>query len=464
MVEAYADLISRKTVAFEPRGLDRVPELHAGMFPHQRAVTEFLLRQGCGAAFLDTGLGKTFVALEWGRVIVETTNRPVLMLAPLAVSPQHEREAAARGIDAKAIREPSEIFGPCIYITNYERLARFDPSVFGGVILDESSILKSFTGSTTRALMAAFAATPYRLACTATPAPNDHMELGQHAQFLGVMDSNEMLSRWFISDQTQMGRYRLKSAAARPFWSWVASWARCISKPSDVRFSDEGFVLPPLDTHRHVIAADRSVSAGEEKGGQARLFRIPQTSSTSIHAEKRLTVGARADAITAVVAGEPDEPWIIWCDTDYEADALTARIPGAVEVRGSMRPEEKEARLEAFSAGQSRILITKPSIAGYGLNWQHCARMAFVGLSFSYESYYQAVRRCWRFGQKRTVHVHVAMADTERAIWDVVARKADDHDTMKAAMAEAMRRAVVESRVFETYAPNKRARLPAFML
>lgn len=459
---AYLDLIAQKQVAFAPRGFDP-PSLHPALKPHQAHCVDFAIRAGCAALFLDTGLGKTLCALDWGRAVVERTNRPVLMLAPLAVAKQHEREAERWGVDAKSIREPGEMGGARVYVTNYDRLDRFDPANFAGVVLDESSILKSFTGATTRALIQSFAATPYRLACTATPAPNDHMELGQHSAFLGVMEAPEMLSRWFIADQTEMGRYRLKKPAVTHFWDWVASWARCVSKPSDLGFDDAGYDLPPLELIRHEVAADRSVDAGAEKDGQTRLFRMPEASATSIHREKRLTVAARADVVAALVAAEPSEPWVIWCDTDYEADALTDRIPDAVEVRGSMRPDVKEERLEAFGLGRARVLVSKPSICGFGLNWQHCARMGFVGLSFSYESFYQAIRRCWRFGQTRPVHVHVAMADTERAIWDVVSRKSGDHGAMKSAMAAAMARAAKSSRVFEDYRPADPIRWPDFL-
>lgn len=456
----YLDLIAAKRAAFEPTGF-KPGKLNSALKPHQAHATEFALQCGSAALFLDTGLGKTLCALEWGRCIVEKTNKPVLMLAPLAVSAQHEREATKFGLDAKAIREPSEISGPRVYITNYDRLAKFDPSIFGGVILDESSILKSFTGKTTKALIEAFARTPYRLCCTATPAPNDHMELGTHSEFLGVMRQNMMLQRWFIHDSMDTGTWRMKGHAAADFWSWVASWARCISKPSDIGLSDEGYVLPELDVRRHVIVSDRSIDSGEEKDGQARLFRMPDTSATSIHREKRMTTDRRADAIAALV-NDSDETWVVWCDTDYEADALTARIPDAIEVRGSMAPEEKEAKLVAFSTGKARVIVTKPSIAGFGLNWQHCARMAFVGLSFSYESFYQAVRRCWRFGQSRAVQVHVACADTEEAIWQTVSRKAGDHDAMKAAMSQAMARAVKRAAV-ENYKPRKQLQMPGWL-
>ena len=459
----YRGLIAAKRIAFVPRGMATIPSLNPALKDHQRHAVEFALKAGCAALFLDTGLGKTLCALEWGRIVVEHTGRPVLMLAPLAVAAQHEREAVKFGIDAKAVREPDEITTPRVYITNYDRLAKFDADQFAGVILDESSILKSFTGATTRALIAAFKHTPFRLCCTATPAPNDHMELGQHCQFLGIMNSNEMLSRWFIADQSNMGRYRIKGPAVKSFWEWVASWARCVSKPSDLGFSDEGYDLPPLDLKRHIVAADRSLHAGAEKDGQARLFRMPDTSATSIHREKRMTTDARADVIADLVAAEPGEPWVIWCDTDYEADALADRIPGAIEVRGSMSAEVKEANLTMFSTGQVRVIITKPSIAGFGLNWQHSARMAFVGLSFSYESFYQAIRRCWRFGQSRPVKVHVACADTEESIWQIVSRKAGDHDAMKAEMAAAMARAALSSEVLRTYNPPNPINLPSFL-
>jgi superfamily II DNA or RNA helicase len=451
---SYSEIVAAKRIAFEPAGLSKIPALNSAMFPFQADVTDFLLRCGRGAAFLDTGLGKSLVSLEWGRVIVEHTNKPVLMLAPLAVSQQHEREAQKFGIDAKAIRDPREMSAKRVYVTNYERLEKFDIDAFGGIILDESSILKSFTGSTSRAIIAAFAKMPFRLAATATPAPNDHMELGQHSMFLGVMESSEMLSRWFIADQTEMGRYRLKKPAVRAFWEWVASWARAISKPSDLGYSDDGFVLPPLNIERHSVISDVTIAPGEEKDGQIRLFRQPDASATSIHREKRFSLDQRADAIAAAVEKKPGEPWLIWCETNDEADAVAERIPEAVEVRGSMKPEVKEERLVAFSAGQSRIMLTKPSIAGFGLNWQHCAEMAFVSLSYSYESYYQAVRRCWRFGQQRPVTAHIAMADTEAGTWAAIQRKATDHQTMKQEMCAAMARAVRTSKVMDDYLPK----------
>ena len=459
----YRGMIAAKRIAFVPRGMATIPSLNPALKDHQRHAVEFALKAGCAALFLDTGLGKTLCALEWGRVVVEYTGRPVLMLAPLAVAAQHEREAVKFGIDAKAVREPDEITTPRVYITNYDRLSKFNADDFAGVILDESSILKSFHGATTKALIATFKDTPFRLCCTATPAPNDHAELGQHSEFLGVMSQSQMLTRWFIHDSADTGNWRMKGHAVQDFWNWVSGWARCVSKPSDLGFDDTGYDLPTLDLKRHIVEADRSLDAGAEKDGQARLFRMPDTSATSIHREKRMTTDARANVIAALIAKEPDEAWVVWCDTDYEADALADRIPGAVEVRGSMSPEVKEANLTMFSTGQVRVIITKPSIAGFGLNWQHSARMAFVGLSFSYESFYQAIRRCWRFGQTRAVNVHVACADTEESIWQIVSRKAGDHDAMKLEMTAAMARAARIVPEQAPYQPAKPLALPQWI-
>lgn len=451
----YMAFLRRKAVAAPMRGLANVPALHSAMFPHQRATTEFLLRAGCGAGFLDTGLGKALIGFEWGRVIAEHTNKPVLMLAPLAVSQQHVREGRKFDISVKAVRSPDDL-QVGVNVCNYEMLKHFKPEMLGGLILDESSIIKAFTGATTRALIEFGKQIPYRLALTATPAPNDHMELGQHSQFLGVMDSSEMLSRWFIADQRDMGRYRLKRYAVDSFWSWVASWARCISKPSDLGFSDEGFALPPLNMHQHIVAQDIT----QDTDGL--LFRMPDTSATAIHKEKRLTATSRARAIADVVLGEPNEPWIVWVDTDYEADAVMKCIPHAVEVRGSMSADVKEKRLVAFSE-EGGIIVTKASIAGFGMNWQHCRRQAFPGLSYSYEQFYQAIRRSWRFGQTSPVDVHIAMADTEEAIWRAVQRKQSDHEDMKRHMYAAMRRAVEVRGVKNDYQPTVPANLPAWL-
>jgi hypothetical protein len=435
----YRNIIKQSHKGINAAGFTGEFKLPSQMFDHQRASTEFALQQGSSALFLDTGLGKTLCALAWGDEVVRRTNKPVLMLAPLGVTAQHKREA------------------------NYERLHLFDPDQFSGIILDESSILKSFTGQTTKRLISAFRNTQYRLACTATPAPNDHTELGTHAEFLNIMTRDQMLMRWFIHDSADTGTWRIKGHAIRPFWDWVASWSRCISKPSDLGFSDDGFSMPELNMIRHNVTADRSENRGAEKDGQSRLFRMPDTSATAIHTEKRMTKGARADCVAGIVAKEPNETWTIWVETDYDAHAILEAIPGAVEVRGSMTPEMKEERLTAFTTGEISTLVTKASIAGFGLNWQHCARTAFAGMSFSYEAFYQAVRRHWRFRQTRDVDCHIITADTEAAIWDVVSRKAGDHSMMKAEMAAAMARAHRTEARLTHYNPVKQAVLPEWM-
>lgn len=456
---SYEAFLARKLVRPLPAGLTDVPPLHPALFPFQREAVTYLLRVGRGAAFLDTGLGKTLCQLEWARVVAEHTGRPVLILAPLAVAAQTVREGARFGVAVQRAQRQGDVTSARIVVTNYERLDDFDPAAFGGVVLDESSILKAFMGATKRALCERFAQTPFRLACTATPAPNDFMEIGNHSAFLGVMPANEMLSRWFINDSMNFGTYRLKGHAERDFWRWVASWAVCVSRPSDLDDSDDGFTLPPLDVRRHVVKADLVTDRGDA------LFRQPEMSATSLHREKRLTIAARAACIAELVAAEPAEPWLLWCDTDYEADALRAAIPDAVEVRGSEPVERKEAKLLSFVDGAARVLITKPKIAGWGLNFQHCARIGFVGLSFSYEAYYQAIRRCWRFGQRRPVMVHIVMADTEHGIWSVIQRKIDQHEQMKAAMCrENFKRLAVAHGIKHHYHPTRTASLPAWMV
>lgn len=454
MTPEYLQFLAGKAPKALPAGIEP-SAMPAHLFDYQAAATAFCVRQGRAALFLDTGLGKTVCELEFARQTAAASNGWSLILTPLAVARQIEAEAIRFGYTAKVIREQSEA-GPGISICNYDRLSDLDPAAYGAVVLDESSILKNFTGRTTRALIETFAATPFRLCATATPAPNDHMELGQHAEFLGIMPSNEMLMRWFMADQTQMGRYRLKVHGATAFWDWMASWAVMAETPEDLGFDGASFVLPDLRIQRHRAAGDIRAPAGA-------LF-ISDVSATNMHDVKRQTAEARAAAVGRLVAAEPDEAWVIWCDTDYEADALADAVPEAVEVRGSMPIERKEAALAAFASGSAARIITKPSVAGMGLNWQHAARVAFVGRSFSYESWYQAVRRCWRFGQTRPVDVHLIVAEGEEQIGRVIDRKAEGHAAMKAAMRAATRRAATaESTLKVVYAPTHKGRLPAWL-
>lgn len=408
----------------------------------------------------NTGLGKTACELEWCRHAAEATNGRALILTPLAVARQIEREGRRWGYEINVIREQSEARDG-ISVCNYDRLEKLDPHAFGAVALDESSILKSFTGKTTRALIEQFGSHRFRLSATATPAPNDHMELGQHAEFLGVMRSVEMLSRFFINDTSQASQHwRLKRHGVGAFWDWVASWARAASMPSDLGDSDDGFVLPPLNLTRHRA---QTVGGARIDGS---LF-ADAVSATNMHDIKRQTSKGRAELAASIVADSPNGPWVLWLDTDYEADAVMAALAdfdGVAEVRGSHPIERKEETLAAFADGGIRILVTKPSVTGFGLNWQHCARTVFVGRTFSYEAWYQAVRRLWRFGQTRPVECHVIVAEGEDSIGRVIDRKAGDHDSMKREMRAAMRRALeTTASVRVPYDPRHDGRLPSWL-
>jgi len=451
----YADFLGKKAPIAHAVGIEP-DDMPAHMFDFQADCVAFALRQGRAAMFLDTGLGKTRIQLEWSAQAAAASNGRALILTPLAVARQIEREGLALGYPVRVIRSQDDARDG-INICNYDRLAALDTVQFGAVSLDESSILKSFMGATTRALIASFAEHRFRLCATATPAPNDHMELGTHSEFLGAMRRAEMLSRWFINDTaTASQNWRVKGHAVEPFWDWVASWSRCAETPADLGYDASRFALPPM----HVI---RHKAIGDVKPMDGALF-IQELSATNIHDVKRQTTEARADAVAELVHAEPDEAWVVWCDTDYESEALAKRIPHAIEVRGSHAPDKKEAALASFSDGSARVLISKPSVCGMGMNWQHSARMAFVGRSFSYEAWYQAVRRCWRFGQTRPVDVHIIVAEGEEQIGRVIDRKAADHNTMRRAMASAMARAretTAETKV--PYIPTHTAELPQWL-
>ncbi len=453
--DAYASFLAAKRPAVLASGLTEIPALHPALMPHQRDCVAFGLRQGRWGLFLDTGLGKTVCELEWCKHAATATNGRALILAPLAVAAQHAREAAKFGYEnVRVIREMEDVRDG-ISICNYDRLDRIDPDAFGAVALDESSILKSLTGKTTRALIEAFRNHRFRMAATATPAPNDHMEIGTHAEFLSIMDSNEMLSRFFINETMEASqKWRLKRHAATAFWDWMASWCRMAETPADLGHDASAYALPPLNVIRHRAAGDIRPPAGA-------LF-AADVSATTMHDVKRQTADARADMCASLI---PDSgPVVIWVDTDYEADAVTARISEAVEVRGSHTAERKEERLAGFADGSVRVLLTKSSVAGFGMNWQHCATMIFAGRSFSYEAWYQAVRRCWRFGQTRPVTCHLIVAEGEEQIGRVIERKGADHVAMKRAMSQAMRRAMAaDAGVRVPYNPTHTTRMPAWI-
>ena len=453
--DAYRAFIRSKGISAPSRGFDLRMDWPT-LFPHQRAALRFAAEKGRAAAFLDTGLGKSRVEAAAAEEYRLATDKPSLILTPLAVARQMQRECEAVGVEARVIREDADVW-PGVNIANYERLPKLRLDRFGGVVLDESSILKSFTGSTRTGLIKAFAETPYRLAATATPAPNDHMELGNHSEFLGYLGSMEMLCRWFVNDTSTASQdWRLKGHAEGDFWAWVASWARAASLPSDLGGEDAGFRLPPLRYQVHTVASDLTQDVGD-----GMLFRIPDQSATAIHREKRLTLGDRIGRV-AEIANAETGPVIVWCETNDESAALTKAIPDAIEVHGSMTMEAKEQALDDFTFGRRRVIVTKPKLAGFGLNWQHARCVIFASVSHSYEQHYQAVRRAWRFGQTQPVDCHVVIADTEAPIWQNVKRKADDHERMKAAMSRAMVGAQREA-ARKAYTRAPAVTLPSFL-
>lgn len=382
------------------------------LFDWQREVVLWALRRGRAALFADCGLGKSPMQLEWARQVSESTGAPVLILAPLAVSQQTVREGVKFGVPVTICRSQADV-RPGVNITNYEMLEHFQPEGWAGLVLDESSILKSYSGSTRRAITAFAARIPYRLACTATPAPNDLIEIINHAEFLGIMQGKEIIALYFTQDGNTTHAWRLKGHARADFWRWLASWAVALRQPSDLGYDDGAFVLPPL--HMEQITVAGAAPAGM-------LFAVDAQSLDEQRRAKRATLGTRVQACADLVNGQPGA-WVVWCELNNESEALRKAIPGAREVKGSDSTEYKEQAVLDFLAGTVRVLISKPSMFGFGLNLQHCHQMAFVGLSNSFEQQYQAIRRCWRFGQTQPVSVYQVVSENEGAVVANLERK-----------------------------------------
>lgn len=448
MTVSYADFLARRAQldgdhGFEPEWM---PEF---LFPFQAAIVGWALRKGRGAVFADCGLGKTPMQLVWAHNVHRHTGRPVLVVTPLAVALQTETEARKFGVDATASRD-GRVAGP-ITITNYDRLHLFKPDEFDGVVCDESSAIKAFDGAR-RALVTDFLRKlPYRLLCTATAAPNDYIELGTSSEALGHLGYMDMLNRFFVNDRNtsatnrycgEAPKWRFKGHAEDPFWRWVSSWARAIRRPSDLGYNNEGFRLPELIHRQHVITS-RQPAPGV-------LFDVPAVGLREEREEARRTLAARCEAAAALLADA--DHGIAWCQLNPEGDRLTRDIDGSVQVKGSDHIDAKEEALEAFSRGDIRVLVTKPTIAGWGLNWQHCHRMTFFP-SHSYEQYYQAVRRCWRFGQQRPVTVDIVTTEGAARALANLERKAEQADRMFGALVAHTRGAVSIRRVIDYDTP-----------
>lgn len=459
-MSAYIDFLARKAYSDPATGLTEWPPLPECLFPFQRDIVRWALRRGRAALFAGTGLGKSLMELAWAQAVTAATGKDILHLAPLAVSNQMVREGDKFGIAARSVSRQAD----CVAgtnISNYQKLQHFDLSRFGGVILDESSILKSTDGKYRTALIAACQSIPFRLAATATPAPNDFMELGNHAEFLGVMSYTDMLATFFVHDGGSVRDWRLKGHAENDFWRWMASWAVMLRQPSDLGYANDGYDLPPLTYHQHIVDAPPTTVFGQQG-----LFALPAITLAERLAARKATVEQRVARAAAITP--PERPFVWWCNLNSESESLAASIPGAVEVRGSDRDDIKERKLIDFSEGRIRHLITKPSICGFGMNWQHCADTGFVGLNDSFEQYYQAIRRFWRFGQTNEVNCHIVAAETEGATVANIRRKEADADRMAAAMVEHMADLSSEAvrgmtRDRGDYRPNVPIILPPFL-
>jgi len=423
----YLEFLERKKQRIEESGFDVEDKaLNPALFDFQRHIVKTALRKGKYAIFADCGLGKTLMQLEWAKHVNLHTGRPVIILCPLAVSGQTIQEGEKFGIEVRRY-DAADIRG--IMVTNYEQLENIDPSEFSGVVLDESGIIKNFEGKTRNRVIDGFQATQYKLACTATPSPNDPVELGNHSEFLNVMSRTEMLAMYFINDSGATGQWKIKGHAYQAFYDWVSEWAVMLSKPSDIGFSADGYDLPPLNIEeRQIVTPTR---------GNGRLFNDVNVSATDFNAELRLTKVERMDQVADIVNAS-DENFIIWIKQNEEGDLLRSLILDAVEVKGSDSTEQKESRLLGFAKGEFRVLITKAKIAAHGLNYQNCRNQVFASLDFSFEALYQSIRRSYRFGQKQEVNIYLITTDTMQNVIQAVRTKENNFAEMQAAMTAAV--------------------------
>lgn len=442
----YHEFLSSKVASSVPRGIRGVPIMSPHLKAFQRDIVLWALRLGRAAIFAGTGLGKTLQQLSWAQAVADFCGDPVIVLAPLAVAQQTISEAKKFGFPSVGYAANQSEATATIAVTNYDRLDRFDLSKFAGIVLDESSIIKSHESQTRRALIEMCRDISFKLCCTATPAPNDYAELGNHSEFLGILSQKEMLATWFVHDGSiratnvsnhgskPVADWRLKGHAERDFWRWLSTWSVVVRHPSDLGYEEPGYDLPPLTRLQVTVPAEYAPSIDT-----GTLFPIMASTLQERLAVRRSSVDRRVDAAAKIVNASPSRPWLVWCNLNDEATALTKMIGGAVEVRGSDPPDVKAERLLGFANGEIRILVSKPSIAGWGMNFQRCADMVFVGLNDSFEQLYQAIRRCWRFGQTSPVTAWLIASELEGAVVANLQSKEDAADHMLRAMAEHMR-------------------------
>lgn len=455
----YEKFIESKKIKVESFGFDLpLSELNEYMFDFQQVMVQWALKRGRAALFADTGLGKTLMQATWAQKVYEYTDQNVLILAPLCVAHQTVEEAAKFGITVRYCREQDQVQDG-ITITNYEMMEKFDASEFVGIVLDESSILKSHDSKTRQAITDNFKMTPFKLSCTATPSPNDYVELGNQAEFLGIMSQVEMLATFFTHDGGDTSKWRLKGHGKVRFWEWMSTWSICVRSPADLGFDGTRYILPKLNIIEHVV------EGGELDEGQ--LFATVAQSLSERRQAKRNSIDQRLKLATDI-ANSVEGSCVVWCHLNDESAALGKMIDGAVEVSGSMKPADKERKIMAFTHGEDRVIVTKASIAGYGLNWQHCNNMIFAGMDDSFEAYYQAVRRCWRFGQTKEVNVHIIIAETEGAVKANIERKQAQADEMANKMVAYMREMTMKqitqaSSATESYLPKIAMSVPMWI-
>lgn len=415
----YDEFLSNKTVVSEDTGFEVKRDLlNENLYDFQKDIVLWALKKGKAAIFADCGLGKSLMQLEWAKQVCEYTDGNVLILAPLAVTEQTQREGIKFGIKSKVVESNEDVI-PGINITNYEKLDRFNINYFSGIVLDESSILKSFTGKVRNQIIDNFKNTPYKLACTATPAPNDYMELGNHSEFLGVMTRSEMLSMYFVHDGGDTSKWRLKGHAEDVFWQWMSSWGVVITNPRDLDYDVKGYDLPELKVHEIVVDGLEPINE--------------KLTLTQRRQARKESLEDRCKAAAEIV-NNSDENWLVWCNLNDESKLLHELINASVEVKGSDKAKHKTESSVNFANGNIKCLVSKPLIFGMGLNFQSCHNMIFVGLSDSYEQYYQAVRRCWRFGQDHEVNVYIIISSKEGCVKANIDRKQADANKMQMEM------------------------------
>ena len=432
-------------------------DLNAHAFPYQKDIIQWALRKGRAAVFSDCGTGKSLMQLDFADQVCVHTGGNALIVAPLAVVEQTQLEGRKFGIDAAVCRTDADL-KPGINITNYEMLEHFDSSLFNCVVLDESSILKSFTSSTRNLLIEKFAETPYKLCCTATPSPNDHTELGNHSEFLGIMNRTEMLATYFIHDGSDTSKWRLKGYGEKRFWEWVATWAVCVRYPADLGYSNDGFKLPELKMIEEIIETDPD--------DYELIPKRAETLSERRDARKR-SLPERVKKAKEIVQAD-DEQYLVWCDFNNESAALHKELPDNTEVVGSDSPDKKASAAIGFKDGSIRVLVSKPSIYGFGMNWQNCHNIVFCGLSDSFEQFYQALRRCWRYGQQHAVNAYIILSDREGNILDNVKNKQKQMEELQSNMIALMREVTMRemqrtTRITEEYITKKKMEVPAWI-